>query len=154
MAKVQEAEDSTVLVGEESGGCRGIFWLQKSLMATEDGWLQRSLVATEDGWLQRSLVATEDSCGCREVCWQQSFSGFLGAHTYCKQYSTSNMAGTESVGTCIDGQYCGESVNTGFRQLLFELVDRQRSQRVCNIQSNGQYMNAVSGRRLVQDLSG
>ncbi len=56
----------TMMAAEESGGCRGIFWLRKSLVATEDGWLQGSLVATEDyggcrgvWWLQRSLLAAE-----------------------------------------------------------------------------------------------
>jgi hypothetical protein len=76
---------------EESGGCGGIFWLQKSLMATEDGWLQRSLVATEDYggcrgvcWLQRTLVAAEESVGCRGVWWLQRSLVAAGKSVGCR----------------------------------------------------------------------
>ncbi len=77
-------------------------------MAAEDGWLQRSLVATEDYggcrggvcWLQRTPVAAEKSVGCRVS--QESWGHIRTVS------STSNMAGTGSVGTCIHGQYCGE----------------------------------------------
>jgi hypothetical protein len=64
-----------MVAAEESTGCKGVCWLQ------------------------RTLVAAEKSVGCRVS--QESWGHIRTVS------NTSNMAGTGSVGTCIDGHYCG-----------------------------------------------
>jgi hypothetical protein len=95
------------VAADESGGCREVWWLQRNLLAAEEsGGYRRQLAAGKSSgyrrlwWLQRTLVAAEKSVGCRVS--QESWGHIRTVS------SISNMAGTGSVGTCIDGQYCGE----------------------------------------------